>query len=278
MNRILSVPLLPAERVTSVAVSGEYKEIIYSLNDLGIDCFEIKPNKMLDSSISSHADCSILQLSENIFVCDEYIIDDFSEFLLNKTGSIVKILTNRAEETDLINHRFNDCNTIYIVKEKVTSPYPNDIKLNVKVSGKSVICNTKYVSSFVLNYCKNNYFKIIHTNQGYSACSTLLLNNNHIITDDTSINSAVHTMEIFSTMLSKGSIKLKDCNYGFIGGCCGFIDKNTLAFTGKLDSHEDSNLIKNTLLNNNIEYIELTDNELIDIGGIIPLTQYTDIQ
>lgn len=74
-------------------------------------------------------------------------------------------------------------------------------------------------------------------------------------------------------MLSKGQIKLSGYSYGFIGGCCGFIDKSTLVFTGKIDSHTDSKKIKKFLDKYNVNALELTKNCLTDIGGIIPILE-----
>lgn len=72
-------------------------------------------------------------------------------------------------------------------------------------------------------------------------------------------------------MLSKGQIKLSGYSYGFIGGCCGFIDKNLIAFNGKLSTYNDAGKIKNFLRKYNVNYVELTDKPLTDIGGIVPI-------
>ena len=53
----------------------------------------------------------------------------------------------------------------------------------------------------------------------------------------------------------------------------GIIDKNLLAFTGNLESHNDAELIIQFLNKYGIKYINLNDGALVDIGGIIPLTQ-----
>ena len=72
-------------------------------------------------------------------------------------------------------------------------------------------------------------------------------------------------------LISKGSVVLKGYNYGFIGGCCGKIDKDKIAFNGKIESHNDCNKIIDILQRNNTEIIELCDSKLTDIGGILPL-------
>ena len=46
-----------------------------------------------------------------------------------------------------------------------------------------------------------------------------------------------------------------------------------LAFTGKLDSLECAAEIRAFLEKHCVQYIELTQNQMIDIGGILPLME-----
>ena len=59
-------------------------------------------------------------------------------------------------------------------------------------------------------------------------------------------------------------------------GACALacIDQNdVLAFTGKLDSLECAAEIRAFLEKHCVQYIELTQNQIIDIGGILPLME-----
>ena len=253
-EKLLSTPLLPESKVKTVLISGKYKHIIDALNrKYGINTLEIIANSQLDKPIASHADCCFLQLDKNTFFVDK-----------NNYNNIVNFFTS-IEGENITN--FN------IISEAVCSPYPQDVKLNAKVIGRSVLCNTKYLSESVHNSAVNSNFKLVNTNQGYAACSSILLNNNAIITDDESIYASCKLNAIDCILISKGSVQLQGYNYGFIGGTCGIIDKNLIAFTGSLKQHTDYELINAFLYKHNIRYIELTDGPLIDIGGIIPLTQ-----
>lgn len=266
MYKLLDTPLLPTHKVKLVAVGEEYVDVINSLEKLGIECFKIKRSENLVSPISCHADCRFIQLNKKTFVVDETIVKDFNNCLIEyfgKSYNLVNYLTSRAVPD----------NYISVITEEIKSPYPDDIKLNAKVINKYILCNSKYISKHIDSFAHLNSYNILHTNQGYSACSTLLLNDKTIITDDLSIYDACNRIEISSTILDKGQIKLNGFDYGFIGGCCGFIDKNLLAFTGRIDSLTDSDILYNVLKNNNIDYIELTDNELFDVGGIIPIIE-----
>lgn len=251
MLKLLNKPCLPENKVAVSVVSSEQPEIIRRLHDdFMIESIIIDQNKSLSDDISSHPDCVFLQLDTETVFSD-----------INKSGCIVNFLTNKE---------YVEFNTI-LSSGPVCSPYPGDIRLNVRVIGNNIICNSKYIDINLKNYAEKSGFRIIHCNQGYAACSSIVLNDNALITDDPTIHSSAQLNGIDSVIIRKGSVKLKCREYGFIGGTCGMIDKNILAFTGCLDSHIDSALIKSFLNKHSISYVELTDGPLVDIGGIIPL-------
>ena len=131
---------------------------------------------------------------------------------------------------------------------------------------KAVIVEVNSETDFV---AKNPEFKEL-----VKEILTVLLNNNALITDDESIYCSAQKNAIDSILINKSSVKLKGRDYGFIGGTCGMIGKNLLAFTGNLDTHIDAELIKSFLKKHSVDYIELNDGPLIDIGGIIPFSEY----
>ncbi len=265
MKRILKTPLLPQNKAT-VAVSEESKSTISALKKIGIDVFTVKKNPKLDKSVSSHADCNLLQLDERTFVCDESIISDLIEYF--NQNNIVKYLT--------IGEMDKEKKDIKIISEKITSPYPGEVGINVKRLDNCFVCNTKYVSKSVQIYAAANNLNLYHCNQGYVGCSAVLINNNAVMTDDSSVCDCFNRIGFDCLILSKGQIKLSGHSYGFIGGCCGYIDKNLLAFNGKIDSHSDAEKIKSFLDKYNVNYIELIDDTLTDIGGIVPILEETD--
>jgi len=74
-------------------------------------------------------------------------------------------------------------------------------------------------------------------------------------------------------LIEKGSVHINKYDYGFIGGCCGLIDKNTLLFNGDLLLHSDFDKIKKFLYDNNVNFIDIKGKRLTDIGSIIPITE-----
>lgn len=255
MKRIIKTPCLPENNVSLVLISSEHPDISDVLhNKYNVNTIQVKRNNALTNDISSHPDCTFVQLNSNTAVASNGLYKE-----------IVNYLTMEGSDKNF---------KLYECSESISSPYPGDIRLNVRVISDMIFCNSKYVDSTVRDFTYKCNYRLIHCNQGYVACSTILLNNNALITDDESIYCSAQKNAIDSVLLSKGSVRLKGRNYGFIGGTCGMIGKNLLAFTGKLDTHNDAELIKAFLNKHSIKYVELSSGPLVDIGGIIPVLEY----
>lgn len=239
-------PNLPESRVSAVAISCKAGESIRKLNDLGIDTLLISEYQLLPQPINSHADIQILHMGNNVIFC---------------------------QNEHLYSGDFNKNFLLYKIKEMANNKYPHDVRLNCTIIGNIIICNEKTVSKDILEYAYTNNYTIINVKQGYSRCSVCVINENAILTDDESIYTAAGNFLNDAELITKGSIGLKGYNYGFIGGCCGKIDKNVIAFNGRIESHNDYNKIFDIMQRNNIRCIELCDKPLTDIGGILPLTE-----
>lgn len=255
MKRIIKTPCLPENNVALALISADYPDISdILLNEYNVKTICVQRNHALTDDISSHPDCAFVQLDKHTALAEKALYKN-----------IVNYLTTKEIETEL---------SLYECPENISSPYPGDVKLNVRVISDMIFCNTKYVDKSIIDFSYENNYQLIHCNQGYAACSSIVLNNNALITDDETIYCSAKKNAIDSILINKGSVKLKGRNYGFIGGTCGMIGKDLLAFTGKIDTHSDAELIKSFLNKNNIDYIELSNGPLIDIGGIIPVLEY----
>ncbi len=260
LKRILETPLLPQGKAT-VAVSSEAVDTIKALKRTGYDVFEIEPNSKLSAPVASHPDCNLLQLDKKTFVCDEDVTPSLISYI--EKSNIVNKLTIGKE---IINDE-----QVKVYSEKISSPYPGEAAINVKKLDNCIVCNTKYISSSVQAYAAANDLNLYHCNQGYVGCSSVLVSQSAAITDDDSVYETFRRIGLDCLMLSKGQIKLSGYSYGFIGGCCGFIDRNLIAFNGKLSTHGDADKIKSFLSKYNVSYIELSDEPLTDIGGLVPI-------
>lgn len=260
MKRILKTPLLPCGK-TTVAVSCEAADTIKALEKIGVEVFKVSVNPKLHIPVASHPDCNLLQLDKKTFVCDEDLAPSLVNYI--QKNDIVNNLTKGQEKKE------NEQVKVY--SEKISSPYPGEAVINVKRLDNCIVCNTKLVGKTIQVYSAANNLNLYHCNQGYVGCSSALITSNAVMTDDESVYDTFHRIGFDCLKLSKGQIKLSGYSYGFIGGCCGFIDKNVIAFNGKLNTHNDADKIKSFLDKYNVSFIELIDNSLTDIGGIVPI-------
>ncbi len=244
--KFIENPNLPQNRVGVVAINATAYKAIGKLNNLGIKTIPVLPDNRLPKPVNSHADMQILHIGKNhVLIQNEHLYagDLNKDFILEK------------------------------IYETPGNMYPFDVKLNCKIINDKIICNKKTISKYVLEFAEKAGLNVINVNQGYSGCSVCAVNENAILTDDKSIFTAAGNFFNDALLVSKGSVRLKGYNYGFIGGCCGKIDKNKIAFNGAIESHSDYKLILDFLDRNKIECVELHNEPLSDIGGILPLME-----
>lgn len=213
-------------------------------------------------------------------------------FCVYKLGTCDMLPTPVCGHTDLLASKIED--TLFIAKEKektvkeyiksgtfkdlrilfsdipLGDTYPKDVPLNFVSVGDFIICNKKTVLKGVLPAGEKMNKKLIHVSQGYTKCSTLVVDDHSVITDDESIFKAAG-MHMDTLLVSKGSVSLPGYNYGFIGGAAVKIN-DTVYFFGSLDSHPDAEKICEFISKRNLKTVSLSDeHKLIDIGGAIVL-------
>lgn len=247
-NHFMKYPNLPTGKVSYVIMSDYIPELVKEMKNYGINV--IIPDKLdnIAGTEAHHSDMSVCHIFENKFILAQ-----------NNIGLINKL--------NLINAN------ITLSSNEISGQYPNITALNVCVFGNNLIANLNYADKKILDFCQENNFNILHTNQGYAKCSAAIISNNAIITADESIYRLCKNNKIDVLKISNGGIKLDGYNYGFIGGTCGFIDKNTLAFSGNIKLHKDYLNIKAFADNYHIALLSLSNEILYDIGGILPIME-----
>ncbi len=242
----IKTSFLPDKKVKLVAISGIKKNIIKNIEKHGIECIEIKNYPLLDLPIQSHADMQMLKLKNDII-------------LLAKNLDYLK---EKLEQ-----HSFN----AIIIDEDIMINYPNDILLNNVLVDNYCIGKYDVMPKKLIEYCTANNIEIVSIKQGYAKCSVAILNNKAIITSDKNISIVYKQLGFDVLLIPHGDIELPGYNYGFIGGCCGMIDKNIIAFTGNLNKYKFGQEVLTFLYKHNIEPLYLSNENLIDIGSILPL-------
>jgi hypothetical protein len=245
---LLENPNLPDTDVALVAMSGTYPELVKSLNILGIDVITVGSCTNLGRAIRDHADMIIHHLGSK------------------------KIVIQKSQK-ELISAFINKGFDVIPSYRVAGNGYPNDVILNAARVGNYLFAKSSVLDESIGNYCEKNNVKIIDENQGYAKCSTVVVDENSIITADPSIAEAAGKIGMDVLAIESGYVGLKGYDYGFLGGACGKISKDIIAFTGKIELHPDYERIKIFCSDRNIKIISLSESPLIDVGGIIPLAQ-----
>lgn len=246
----IKTPNLPQSKVSLVLISSEAgKNIISELEKMDIEVIRVPPCNDIQEPVSRHPDMLFHHLGDNKIV-----------YYKNACQSVCKRLNELGFE--LIESR-----------KTLTADYPDDIALNAARIGSSLICNEKHLDKTISTYCNINNIHIINVKQGYAKCSTVVIDEKSIITADSSIEAEAEKNGIEVIKTREGFISLPGYDYGFIGGCCGKLSKDTVAFCGDIKNHPDYDAIKKFLNNRGIEIKMLGKERLKDIGSIIPLME-----
>lgn len=243
MNNFIKYPNLP-EGFVKDAIIGNHPKIIEKLQKLGISFLVLNDNLSIDFSVKDHADMAACYMGNGEIYLDKRQITA-SESLI-KMGLDVK----------------------YTEKNPI-GKYPDDVIFNCCIFGNNLIYYPKGTAEEIIksSYALNHF----SVKQGYCRCSVCPINKNAVITDDIGIYKTLRN-SVDVLLIKKGDIFLPGKEYGFIGGSTFMADKNTLVFFGNVHTHTDGENIIAFLNKHGVKHINLFDEKLIDIGGIIPLT------
>jgi len=152
-------------------------------------------------------------------------------------------------------------------ERKVT--YPHDCIMNALVIGKKIFAKTDTLSEKIKEFAKEHGYTLVHTKQGYPACTVLSFGNS-AITADRGMASVLEREGVKVTLIREGHILLDGCEYGFIGGASG-VDGDKVYFFGDISAHPDGELICDTIIRAGYTPISLSGEPLRDLGGMILL-------
>lgn len=154
---------------------------------------------------------------------------------------------------------------IILSNNSLRDKYPKDIILNALNIGNIFMHKLNYTDPNLISLV--NHKKLLNINQGYAKCSTAIVSENAVMTSDMKIGKILKENNIDVLLLPPGDIILPSLDYGFIGGTCGLLDNNTLAFYGDLDMYKYGNEVLSFLRKHNVEPIFLSKSKLIDRGS-----------
>lgn len=239
---------IPSKKISLALVDNRISpSMIQKLNELNINTIKtIKCNETYDA-ISCHPDICIIKLNNKDILVAPNVYEYYNEHLTPLGFNIIK------------------------GNLPVDNKYPKNVQYNIAILGNKAIHNFKYTDKVLLDYLEKNKFEKINVKQGYCKCSICIVDENSIITSDEGIYKEVIKHNIDCLLIEKGHIDLFELNYGFIGGCCGLISHDTLAFFGDIKSHPNYIKINDFLSKRNKKILCLNEEKLTDLGSLIPL-------
>lgn len=244
MQKFLRKPNLPESGVTLCALASGNSMIVDKLLKMGVKVIEVVAHPTLAEPVCRHADLQ-----------------------LYSPGGGECLLAPGCEELRiaLLKQKFS----VKEISLTLNSTYPQDIALCCFALGKALYCHPAHTAPEI----RALYSHIRPVRQGYARCSTCIVEEGCIITADLGIAAVAEADGVEVLRITPGHIALPGYPHGFIGGCCGLLSPDLLAFTGKIDTHPDNSRIRAFCRERGVDILCLTDGPLVDIGGILPLLE-----
>lgn len=213
----------------------------------GIKPIKVPKTELVYDSINGHVDIqlNILNMESKFIVVHKDISNSFLKEL--QLNSINFVLSNSS----------------------LSYKYPKDIILNALITKDFIMHNTKYTDKCILDNCKEKM--VLNVPQGYTKCSIVNIYDKAFITSDKIIHKKLTQCGYDTLLIPPGDIILEGLDYGFIGGTCGTIGNNKLAFFGSLEHYKYGYEVITFLKKHNVKPIYLSNSKLIDRGSILTI-------
>ncbi len=237
---------LPQNKVCHVVVSGEYPLFLKELECNGVTTIITQSCPDIMPQVANHADMLFSHLGKGRYFIEKS--QSYLKSILDKIGFVC--------ENDII---------------ELSVDYPADSLLNAALFDKRLICGRQSVTVY------NDYVDdLVTVKQGYTKCSICPVDERSMITDDKSVHDVCAALGFDVLLVNKGSVVLNGFDYGFIGGCCGKLADDILAFCGDLRTHSDWRQIDSFIRERGVFPLNLSSDYLTDIGSILPITEFTE--
>jgi len=212
----------------------------------GFEPLPMPPFEKLPSPVASHPDM-LLFISDGVLIThkDYY---DVAKAEIDRIASAGKL-------------------SVLLSDEEIGNTYPHDILFNAATVGNFVLCLEKSVSKHIRALADETGRKIFNVNQGYTKCSTVVVNNNAVITSDRTVALAARECGIDLLFVRPGYINLPGYDTGFIGGASGRLG-DKIYFCGNLDTHPDAMAIRAFCAAHCRTAISLSNEPLFDAGTV----------
>jgi len=231
-------------------------------------------NYFVDCRISEEELFNLKKLNINVIKCPPCsslydAVEGHPDILLNLTGQKSLVVHRDMEDDFLVYLRLLGYD-VTLSKESIKGKYPGSVILNALNLKDMFVHNLKCTDHNLKLTAEGKEF--IHVSQGYTKCSCAVVAEKALMTSDISIQRALSAADIDVLLLPTGDILLPGLDYGFIGGTCGLIDGNRMAFYGDLDFYAYGKTVLEFLEKHDVEPVYLSHGKLTDRGSILGFT------
>ena len=151
--------------------------------------------------------------------------------------------------------------------------YPHNVGLNALLCGNVLFARLDSAAPELIEMARYRGWRTHHVRQCSAGGATALGSDNAIMTAYRGISHAAGQEGIDCLLLTPGHIRCDGFDTGLIGGCCGQLSPDILAFSGNPQCHPDAERMKRFCRRHGVEMLALTEGELCDIGGTIPILE-----
>lgn len=246
MDLFLERPSLPARRVVCCALSCDAVEEARALRALDIQVLAVPPDDRLPAPVRSHADLQLCDLGQGSVVCN----------LSN--APLIRALQARGLR-------------VVPSERPPGDSFPRDAGCDALLFGGALLAREDACDPAILEACRRQGIALKPVRQGYTRCCAAPCAPNALMTPDRGIAAAASSLGADVLLLEPGGIELPGYAEGFIGGCCGLIAPDTLAFAGDLETYPQKAAVRAFLQKHGVVPLSLSRHPLRDIGGILPL-------
>lgn len=224
-------------------VDRAYYDILRDkLSELNIKAFPSFESKILKGAVKTHPDMSLFKYDEETLIASRESFDYYNEIFKGTNINIINANEDPFEK------------------------YPSDVKFNALRVGEHLICKKDTCADAIMNRFDDG--KIINSSQGYVKCSVIDIGGKHFVTDDKYLHKIINGLGYKSILLEKGLVKIKDYDYGFVGGASGYA-RDKIFLTGKIINEANRIRLEEFAREINKELIYLTEYDIFDIGTLM---------
>lgn len=241
-------PNLPRGQVRLCVMSGQYPELCRSVEALGVEVVRTGPCPGLPEPVAYHGDLQVCHLGG-------------AELLLEpRAPGLMAGLTRRSFR----------CRG---VSRPAGSVYPEDVRLGMLLLAPFCFGEMGAAAAEAVDFLRQRDWELVHSRQGYARCSVAVAGEGGCITADPTLYGLLRERGVDCLRIAPGDIRLPGYDTGFLGGCCGLLAPDRMAFTGSLARYREGERVADWLRKRGIAPVFLSDGPLIDIGGILPLME-----